>query len=71
MSTSPAERIPAPRNRRRACSERETRMAVPDARSEHVREQVAQSVARLDPAHECHALAWIEAVADFDEHHAR
>ncbi|MCY4378027.1 MAG: hypothetical protein OXC31_30065 [Spirochaetaceae bacterium] len=46
-------------------------MAVPDARSEHVREQVAQSVARLGTAHESHALAWIEAVADFDEHQAR
>ena len=71
MSTSPEERMRALRNRRLACSEREIRMAVPAARSEQVRERVVQSVARLDPAHEAHALAWIEAVADFDEHHAR
>lgn len=76
MSTSPAQRMRALRNRRRACSDRETRMAVPDARSDNVREdnvreRVAQSVARLDPAQEAHALAWIEAVADFDEHQAR
>ena len=71
MSTSPAERMRALRNRRHACSEREIRMAVPDARSEHVRERVAQSVAGLDTAHEAHALAWIEAVADFGEHRAR
>ena len=71
MSTCPAGRMRTLRNRRRACSDREIRMAVPDARSEHVRERVAQSVARLDPAQEAHALAWIEAVADFDEHQAR
>ena len=65
MSTSPAGRMRALRNRRRACSDGEIRMAVPGARSEHVRERVAQSVARLDPAQEAHALAWIEAVADF------
>ena len=71
MSASPAERMRAPRNPRRARAEREIRIAGPDARSEHVRERVAQCVARLDPAHEAHALAWIEAVADFDEHQAR
>ena len=57
-------------NPRRARDEREIRIAVPDARSEHVRERVAQSVAQLDPAHEADALAWIEAVADCDEHQA-
>ena len=71
MSTSPAGRMRAVCNRRPACSDREIRMAVPDARSGHVRERVAQSVAGLDPAHEAHALAWSEAVADFDEHQAR
>ena len=63
MSTCLAERMRALRNRRSACSDRETRIAVADARSEQVRERVAQSVARLDPAQEDHALAWIEAVA--------
>lgn len=71
MSASPAERMRSLRNRRRALADREIRITVPDARSEHVRERVAQSVAWLDPAHEAHALAWIEAVADFDEHQAR
>ena len=71
MSASPAERMRALRSRRRAHAEREIRIAVPDARSEHVRERVARSVARLDPDHEADALAWIEAVADLDEREAR
>ena len=70
MSASPAERMRNMRNRRRALAEREIRITVPDARSEHVRARVAESVSRLDPAHEADALAWIEAVTDFDEHQA-
>ncbi len=71
MSTSPAERMRALCSRRRARAEREIRIAVPDTRSECVRERVAQSVARLDPDHEADALSWIESVADFDEREAR
>lgn len=71
MSSSPAERMRALRERRRSRAEREIRITVPDARTELVRSRVAQSVSRLDPAVEADALAWIEAVADFDEDHAR
>ena len=67
MSQSAAERMRALRNRRRARAEREIRITVPDARVEHVRARVA----RLSPASEADALAWIEAVADFDEDRAR
>ena len=71
MSSSPAERMRALRERRRSRAEREIRITVPDARTELVRSRVAQSVSRLDPALEADALAWIEAVADFDEDHTR
>ena len=71
MSSSPAERMRALRERRRSRAEREIRITAPDARTELVRSRVAQSVSRLDPALEADALAWIEAVADFDEDHAR
>ena len=71
MSQSAAERMRALRNRRRARAEREIRITVPDARSEQVRARVARSVSRLSPGTEAEALAWIEAVADFDEDQAR
>lgn len=71
MSSSAAERMRALRERRRSRAEREVRITVPDARSEMVRSRVAQSVSRLDPAVEAGALAWIEAVADFDEDQTR
>ena len=71
MSQSSAERMRALRNRRRARAEREIRLTLPDPRVEQVRARVARSVARLDPASEADALAWIEAVADFDEDQAR
>jgi hypothetical protein len=45
---------------------REVRLLVPDARSEAVRQRIAEQVARLDPAAEREALKWIEAVAEFD-----
>ena len=44
---------------------------VPDARRGEVRARVAAAVARLDPVAESEALAWIEAVSDFDEHQPR
>lgn len=55
MARSPAQR-------------REIRLTLPDARLRQVRERVADSVARLDPAAEAGALRWIEAVSDFDGH---
>ena len=67
MSTSAAERMRALRERRRSRAEREIRITVPDARAEVVRTRVALSVSRLDPAAEAEALAWIEAVAEFEE----
>ena len=71
MSASAAERMRALRERRRSRAEREIRITVPDARSQIVRTRVAQSVSGLDPALEAEALAWIEAVAELDEDHAR
>jgi hypothetical protein len=67
MSASAAERMRALRERRRSRAQREIRITVPDARSEVVRTRVARSVSRLDPAVEAEAIAWIEAVAEFDE----
>ncbi|MDE0448612.1 MAG: hypothetical protein OXH96_18270 [Spirochaetaceae bacterium] len=71
MSASAAERMRALRERRRSRAEREIRITVPDARSQVVRNRVAQSVSGLDSAPEAEALAWIEAVAELDEDHAR
>ncbi len=67
MPVSAAERMRALRERQRSRAEREIRITVPDARSEVVRTRVARSVSRLEPAAEAEALAWIEAVAEFDE----
>jgi len=71
MATSPAERMRAFRKRRRESHLREVRMTLPDARLRQVRERIADTVARLDPAAENEALRWIEAVSDFDERPAR
>ena len=70
-AASPAERMRALRVRRRALAEREIRLTVPDARSDEVRTRVADAVARLDPTNEAEALAWVEAVSDFDAPRAR
>ena len=61
-----AERTKSMRGRRRAQGLRELRLVVPDARSRAVRERVAAQVARLSAASEDDALAWIEAVSEFD-----
>ncbi len=68
---APAERMKAMRARRRLGGLREVRLIVPDARSEIVRRRVAASVARLDPEAEREALAWIEAVSEFDNDETR
>jgi hypothetical protein len=62
----PAERMKTMRERRRSRGLREIRMVVPDARSEAVRREIAEQVARLNPAHEEDAMAWIESVSEFD-----
>jgi len=52
-------------------ADREVRMILPDARSDGVRAQIADSVARLDRRHESEALQWIETISEFDESEAR
>ena len=42
------------------------RFIVPDARSEAVRNRIAEQVAKLNPDSERDALLWIEAVSEFD-----
>ena len=64
--TPPAERMRKLRQGRRVRGLRELRLVVPDARLKLVRRQVAAQVARLNPASERDALAWIEAVSEFD-----
>ena len=71
MPASPAERMRALRQRRRSRTTREIRIVLPDAREEKVRTRVADSVSRLDRAHEAGALRWIEAVSEFDETETR
>jgi hypothetical protein len=55
------------RNRRQGRAEREVRLVIPDARSVSVRRRVGEEVARLHRTSEAEALAWIEAVSEFDE----
>jgi hypothetical protein len=64
--TAVAERMRSMRLRRRTGGLRELRLIVPDARSSAVRRRVAAAVAALDRAAEQDALAWIEAVSEFD-----
>jgi len=67
----PAQRMKMMRERRRAQGLRELRLVVPDARSKAVRRRIARQVARLRPESEHDALAWIEAVSEFDVDEAR
>jgi len=64
--TVTAERMRAMRERRRRLGYRDVRLSAPDARSEAVRRRVADELARLRPESEAEALAWIEAVSEFD-----
>ena len=68
---SPAERMKAMRQRRRARHVRELRLVVPDARSRAVRRRIASQVARLNREQELDALTWIEAVSEFDSNETR
>jgi len=61
-----AERMKMMRQRRLSRGLRELRLVVPDARSEAVRREIAAQSARLDPEDEEDAIAWIEAVSEFD-----
>ncbi len=54
------------RERRRVKGLRELRLIVPDARSTIIRRRVADQVAALNRRDESEALAWIEAVSEFD-----
>ena len=68
MSASTADRMRQMRDRRRRAGLREIRMIVPDARSAEVRRRVADQVRSLDQRSEQDALAWAEAVSEFDGH---
>jgi hypothetical protein len=62
-----AERMKAMRDRRRALGLRELRLVTPDPRSDVVQRRIAAQVAALDGRDESDALAWIEAVSEFDQ----
>jgi len=61
----------AMRERRRQRGYRDVRISAPDARSEAVRRRVADELTNLKPGSEAEALAWIEAVSEFDADGAR
>ena len=61
-----AERMRAMRERRRRRGLRELRLVVPDPRLRSVRRRIAAQVADLERRDEAEALAWIEAVSEFD-----
>lgn len=69
--TTTAQRMKAMRARRQRLAYREVRLVAPDARSEMVRLRVADQLSRLKPESEAEALAWIEAVSEFDSDGAR
>ncbi len=62
-----AERMKAMRARRNARGVREIRLTAPDARATSVRDRIAAQCARLSDQHETDAMAWVEAVSEFDE----
>ncbi len=66
MSTA-AERMRSMRARRRARGLREVRLVTPDPRSDAVLRRIAAQVAALNDRDEADAIAWIEAVSEFDE----
>lgn len=68
---APAERMRVMRERWRSAGLREIRLLLPDARSASVRSRIAAQVAKLDPEVEREALAWIEAVSEFDNDEPR
>jgi hypothetical protein len=64
---SAAERMKAMRARRRREGLREIRMVLPDIRMETVRARIARQIDALPDDAEREAMAWIEAVSEFDE----
>jgi len=69
--TGTAARMRAMRERRRQLAYREVRLSIPDARADAVRRRVAEQVSQLSQQSEAEALAWIEAVSEFDADAAR
>ena len=66
MATS-AQSTTSLRRRRRAIGMREDiALDMPDTRSPEFRKRIAEQIAALDPVQEAEAMAWIEAVYDFD-----
>ena len=63
---APAERMKAMRNRRGERGVRELRLNVPDARLQSVKDRIAAQSALLSVESEAEAMAWIEAVSEFD-----
>lgn len=61
-----AERMKAMRERRRRQGLRELRLVVPEPRLRSVRRRLAAQVAVLGRADENDAMAWIEALSEFD-----
>jgi hypothetical protein len=55
------------RARRRAIGLREVRLVTPDPRSDAVLLRIAAQVEALNDRDEADAIAWIEAVSEFDE----
>ncbi len=64
--TPAAERMRAMRDRRRSQDLREVRLSVPDPRARAVQKRLAAQVEALKASDEIRALAWIEAVSEFD-----
>ena len=62
----PSQRMKAMREWRKARGLRELRLLVPDARSKAVRRRIGREVAALEQSSEVDALAWIEAISEFD-----
>ena len=62
-----AERMRAMRVRRNVRGVREIRLTAPDARSTSVRARIALQCASLSDRQEDEAMAWVEAVSEFDE----
>ena len=61
-----AERMKTMRARRNARGVREIRLTAPDARSISVRTRIAGQCASLNARQEDAAMAWLEAVSEFD-----
>ena len=66
-----AERMKRLRQRRRERGLRALRLVVPDHRSEQMRRELAEPVARLDPQDAEDVMKWIEAVSEYGDDASR